>query len=188
MSNSSLNLTNHFLIAMPTMDDPNFFQAVIYICEHSESGALGIVINRPTTIKISEIFEQMKIKILNSTVNELPVLYGGPLHQERGFVIHRPFGEWRSSFTTSEEIVVTTSRDILEAIASAQGPQKMLIALGFAGWEAGQIEAELLKNIWLTCPADPSILFDTPFNERWQAAALLLGVNLQSLTGDVGHA
>jgi putative transcriptional regulator len=173
---------------MPAMDDPNFIQTVTYICEHNNTGALGIVINRPTTIRLTEILEQMDIHIDNQTVNDLPIFYGGPVHQERGFVIHRPFGEWRSSFATAEDIAVTTSRDILQAIAASEGPQKALIALGFAGWEEGQLEEELTKNIWLSCPADSKILFDTPYEIRWQAAASLLGVNISVISGDVGHA
>lgn len=187
-ANQPLNLSNNFLIAMPTMDDPNFFQTVTYICEHNESGALGIVINRPTTINLAEILEQMKIDVTNPNIDQLPVLYGGPVHQERGFVIHRPFGTWRASFLTADDIMVTTSRDILEAIAKTHGPDNMLIALGFAGWEAGQLEAELMKNIWLTCPAHADILFETPFAQRWHAAVSSLGIDIHSLTGDIGHA
>ena len=183
-----LNLTNHFLIATPTMDDPNFAQTVTYICEHNETGALGIVINRPTSIHLSEILKQLKIDVIEKKVDENPVLYGGPIHQERGFVIHHPFGEWRASFSTADDIVVTTSRDILDAIALNKGPGKMLIALGFAGWEAGQLEEELTKNIWLTCPANAEILFETPFAERWQKAAQIIGVNLSTFSGDIGHA
>ncbi|MGE3921287.1 MAG: YqgE/AlgH family protein [Gammaproteobacteria bacterium] len=188
MSGTSLNLTNNFLIAMPNMDDPTFIQSVTYICEHTDAGALGIVINRPTTIKLSEVLEQMQIKVSNLNVAETPILYGGPIHQERGFVIHPPFGEWRSSFATSDEVIVTTSRDILESIATTQAPEKLLIALGFAGWEAGQLEAELVKNTWLTCPANTHVLFDIPFTERWRAAASLIGVDFNALSGESGHA
>lgn len=188
MVNTQLNLSNHFLIALPMMDDPNFFQTVTYICEHNDSGALGIVINRPTSIKLSEVLQQMDIIITNPNLTESPILYGGPIHQERGFVIHRPFGVWRSSFATAEDIVVTTSKDILEAIAIEDGPQKLMIALGFAGWEPGQLEEELGKNIWLSCPATSNILFDVPFEQRWRAAGALLGINLNEISRDVGHA
>lgn len=188
MPETPLNLGNHFLIAMPSMDDPNFSQAVIYVCEHNESGALGLVINRPTNIHLMEVLSQLEIKIDNPLINELPILFGGPLHQERGFVIHRPSGTWRSSFTTSDEIVVTTSRDILEAIAKEEGPQEMLIVLGFAGWEAGQLEEEMSKNIWLCVPATSDIIFNTPFEQRWHAAVKLLGFDVNSISTDVGHA
>jgi putative transcriptional regulator len=188
MLENTLNLTNHFLIAMPTMDDPNFFQTVTYICEHTSAGALGIIINRPTTIKLTEILEQMNIKVAGESLNEQHILYGGPIHQERGFVIHPPFGSWRSSFHTSDLLSVTTSRDILEAIAENKGPSKMLVALGFAGWEAGQLEKEMSENIWLSCPANIDILFNTPFSDRWHAAAKLINIDLGSMSGDVGHA
>ncbi len=188
MADESTNFSNHLLIAMPNMDDPNFYQTVTYICEHNEYGALGIVINRPTTINLSEVFDQMEITSSHDQINLLPVLYGGPVHQERGFVIHRPFGKWRSSFETSDEISVTTSRDILEAIAEGRGPTDLIITLGYAGWGAGQLEEELQKNIWLCTPAQANILFDTPYENRWNAAAKLIGFDMNALSGDTGHA
>jgi len=188
MSDNVFTLGNHFLIAMPLMDDPNFAQTVTYICEHSEYGALGVVINRPTTIMLSEVLEQMDIKTTNPRANTVPILYGGPVHQERGFVIHRSFGLWRSSFETAKGITVTTSRDILQAIATQGGPDEILVTLGYAGWGAGQLEEELTNNLWLSGPADPEIIFEVPFEERWLRAASLLGVDIRSISGDMGHA
>lgn len=182
-------LTNHFLIAMPSMLDPHFIGTVTYIAEHNQDGALGIVINRPIEqLLLSEILKQMDI-ILKPNVINASIFYGGPVHQERGFVLHPPFGHWRSSFTPSEQIIITTSKDILEAIAINNGPEKSIIALGCAGWGAGQIEEEMKKNTWLSCEADPKIMFDMPYSERWQKAVNLLGIHdIHSLSGDVGHA
>lgn len=188
MSYTFTDLTNHFLIAMPGMNDPNFFQAVIYICEYNENGALGIVINHPTTIGLGEILRQMNIKYINPEMDHYPVLYGGPVHQERGFVIHKPFGTWRSSFAVDKDIVVTTSSDVLEAIAAKQGPKDAIITLGYAGWGEGQLEAELAQNIWLCSPATSVVLFEIPFEKRWHAAASSIGVDLNSISGDAGHA
>lgn len=188
MTEQETYLSNHFLIAMPTMDDPNFFQAVAYICEHTEDGAIGIVINKPTSVNIAEILTQMDIPIKNPDVHHLPVLYGGPVHPERGFVIHKPQGLWISSFNATTEIAITTSRDILQAIALNEGPKDMLISLGYAGWGAGQLEEELAKNSWLNCDASPEILFNTPYELRWKAALATLGIDANALSSEIGHA
>lgn len=181
-------LTNHFLIAMPRMTDQRFSQTVIYIAEHNKDGALGLVINRPTEVLLSEILKQMDIIIVPKVSNP-HVLYGGPLHQERGFVLHSPFGHWRSSFAPSDQINITTSKDILQAIASDQGPEKSLVTLGYASWGAGQLEEELATNTWLSCEADPDIVFNIPYAERWQKAAKLIGIeNIHTLSDDTGHA
>jgi putative transcriptional regulator len=182
------NLAHHFLIATPTMDDPNFQQSVTYICEHNESGVLGIIINRPTTLQLADILTQMEIPVYNHDINDLLVLSGGPTHQEKGFVLHQPFGRWRSSFEAADGIVVTTSKDILSAIANEQCPSNILITLGYAGWNPGQLEKELLNSYWLVCPADPKILFETPCEERWTRAASLLGIDIFSMVGYIGHA
>lgn len=181
-------LTNYFLIAMPGMLDPHFIRTVTYIAEHNKDGALGIVINRPTEVLLSEILKQMDIIITPKAANP-PVLYGGPLHQERGFVLHTPFGHWRSSFAPSDRINITTSKDILEAIANNVGPEKSLVTLGYASWGAGQLEEELTKNTWLSCEADPELVFNTPYAERWQKAAKLVGIqDIYTLTDYTGHA
>jgi putative transcriptional regulator len=182
------NLTNHFLIAMPQLADPNFFHTVTYICEHNKDGAMGIVINRPLDIELGEILGQMDLTTNNPTTSHQHIFLGGPVQQERGFVLHKPTGGWDSTMAITDEISITTSRDILSAIAQGQGPAEYLIALGYAGWGEGQLEREIVENAWLSGPASLPVLFDTPFEERWKAAAALLGVDLNLLSGDAGHA
>lgn len=181
-------LTNHFLIAMPQLADPNFFHTVTYICEHNSDGALGIVINRPLEMRLGEIFTHMNIDGATAQAADLPVYLGGPVQQERGFVLHQPPGDWESSLRITDTIAVTTSRDVLAAIADGTGPKRALVALGYAGWGAGQLEQEMADNAWLSGPADARILFDLPDQQRWHAAAALLGVDLNLLSGDAGHA
>ena len=182
-----LYFNNQFLIAMPMLMDPNFFRTVIYICEHNESGAIGITINRPLTVTLSDVLSQMNITSSNADVNGLPVLFGGPIHQERGFVIHQPVGNWRSSVVTADNLAVTTSQDVLEAIADEKGPEDYVISLGYSGWQPGQLEAEIANNYWLYCPVNTDILFHVPFGDRWMAAAALIGVDVNRLSNDVGH-
>jgi putative transcriptional regulator len=186
-TNNSLYLTNQFLIAMPLLTDPYFAHAVTYICEHNENGAIGIVINQPLELQLAEVFKQMEIEVSDTTIGGLPVLCGGPIHPERGFVLHTPSGTWRSSLEMSSEICVTTSRDILQAIAQNQGPQEMLISLGYASWTAGQLEQEIINNFWLTAPVSTDILFKLPFNERWEAAIRSIGIDLNKLSEIAGH-
>ncbi len=181
-------LTNQLLIAMPALGDPNFKRTVTLICEHNQDGALGIVINRPMTVKMGEIFEQLELSEPASEVAERHVLNGGPVQQERGFVLHHPDNEWESTLRVSDEIGVTTSRDILTAIASGDGPQESLVALGYAGWTAGQLEAEMQANAWLSVPASGEIIFSTPYDNRWQAAAQLVGVDIDRISSEAGHA
>ena len=184
----NINLNNHFLIAMPNLTDPYFTHAVTYICEHNANGAIGIVINQPLQVGLSEVFQQMEIETTDKEIGTLPVLCGGPVHPERGFVIHKPNGKWRSSIEMNNEIAVTTSRDILQAIADKKGPTEVVISLGYASWTAGQLEQEISNNFWLTAPADTEILFKLPFAERWHAAMGLLGIDPNFLTSDIGHA
>ena len=181
-------LANHFLIAMPALQDPNFFHGVTYICEHSDQGAMGIVINRPLDVGLGEILTQMDISSDDPGINARPVYLGGPVQNERGFILHRPPGKWENMLRTSPDIAVTSSRDILEAIAHGRGPEKSLVALGYAGWGAGQLEQELLDNAWISTPAESGIIFDLPDDQRWQAAAASAGVDLTRLSSDVGHA
>lgn len=181
-------LTNHFLIAMLALADPNFSRTVTFVCEHNEDGALGIVINRPTELRLAELLDHLEIDEIAAQVAERPVFLGGPVQRERGFVLHPPGGDWDSSLQISEEIALTTSRDVLAAIARVEGPQEYLIALGYAGWGPGQLEAELAENAWLSGPADARVIFDRPSSERWQAAASLLGVDLALLASGAGHA
>lgn len=181
-------LTNQFLIAMPAMDDSNFAQTVTLVCEHSERGALGIVINRPLPMTLGEVFDQLGLDATHSRVRDQTVLQGGPVQTERGFVLHTPAGKWDSTLPFSDRMHLTTSRDILDALAAGEGPQNAVIALGYAGWDAGQLEDELARNAWLTVDADERVLFATPVEQRWQAAARLLGVDLRALSSDAGHA
>lgn len=181
-------LTNHFLIAMPNLSDPNFSRTVTYICMHNEGGAMGIVINRPmNTVELGELLEHMKIEVTEPAVQHLPVFEGGPVKKELGFVIHEPLGHWDAMLSIDDSIGVTTSRDILGAIATGKGPRRVLIALGYAGWAAGQLERELADNAWLSTPADRQIIFSTPVEKRWQAAAAQLGIDLHLLSGEAGH-
>jgi len=181
-------LTNQFLIAMPGMDDPNFSQTVTLVCEHSERGALGIVINRPLTMDLGEVFAQLGLDAAQSRVSRQHVLHGGPVQTDRGFVLHTPGPGWESTLPVSERIHLTTSRDILDALADGRGPERAVVALGYAGWDAGQLEEEVARNAWLTAPADESLLFEVPVEDRWQAAGRLLGINLLHLSSDAGHA
>lgn len=181
-------LTNQFLIAMPTLGDPNFSHTVTYLCQHNAEGALGIVINRPANIGIQEILKQLHIKSYAEKVSTIQVFSGGPVQPERGFVIHTPNTVWDSTLVVSETIALTTSRDILEAVADGKGPDKILIALGYAGWGEGQLEKEINDNTWLNTPCAPDILFDTPIEQRWNEAAGQIGIDIKRLTMPAGHA
>jgi putative transcriptional regulator len=185
---SHMNLTNQFLIAMPSLEDPNFHGTVTYICAHNDEGAMGIVINRPLEIQLGELLQHLKIDVQDEDVNNAPVLQGGPVQTERGFVIHEPCGEWDSVMQTGESIGVATSHDILTAMATGNGPERAIVALGYAGWGAGQLEHEVLENAWLSAPVDSSIIFETSSEERWNAATRTLGVDPQHLVGQAGHA
>lgn len=181
-------LVNQFLVAMPSLNDANFHQSVIYICEHNAQSALGIVINKPTNMVLNDIFKQLSITAVDQHMGQQPVFQGGPVQIERGFVIHEPPGKWESTLILDQQLGVTSSRDVLACMARGQGPEKIFVALGYAGWGAGQLETELANNSWLSMPADSSIIFGTPVERRWQAAAQLIGVDLALLTGDAGHA
>jgi putative transcriptional regulator len=182
------SLTNQLLIAMPSLQDVNFAQTVTYICEHNENGAMGLIINRPTEIQVGEILEQMDMPAEESLSAGQTVLMGGPVQPERGFVLHSPVGHWEATMQVTDSIGVTTSRDVLAAIASNEGPASAIVTLGYAGWAAGQLEQELVNNSWLTTPVTREILFDLPFEQRWEAAAALLGIDLNLLSGEAGHA
>lgn len=183
-----VSFANHFLIAMPTLRDPNFARTVTLICEHSGEGAMGIVINRSTDLRLGDVLQQMEIDGSDSHNREMPVYVGGPVQNNRGFVVHEPLGSWESTLAVTPNLGVSTSRDILVALASNTGPQRFLLALGYAGWAAGQLEREIAENTWLSGPADHQILFDTPVESRWMAAAQHLGVDLTTLSGEAGHA
>lgn len=181
-------LANHLLIAMPALADPNFARGVTFLCQHNAEGALGIVVNRLSQFNLGDVLEQMDIHTDLTLLARSPVYSGGPVQMDRGFVLHEPCGQFDSSFRISDELCVTTSRDVLAAMAAGTGPRQSLVALGYAGWAAGQLEEEIRDNAWLSVPANPSILFDTPVEQRWQAAARLAGIDVRLMTDYAGHA
>lgn len=185
---TSGSLRDHFLIAMPGMHDSSFAHTVTYICEHSEKGAMGIVVNNVTPLLLGDIFTQMQLGRGKSEVRKQPVVAGGPVQVERGFVLHARDAGWQATLHVSPQISLTASRDIIEALAEGRGPDEFLIALGYAGWGEGQLEAEIAANTWLTLPADSQILFNTPFEQRWTAAAQPLGIDLNLISSVAGHA
>ncbi|MBY0574859.1 MAG: YqgE/AlgH family protein [Undibacterium sp.] len=188
----SLDLTNHFLIAMPTLNDPVFGGTVIYICEHNDGGAMGLVVNRPTDMTIADLFDRIELPlemIPNShPLGKNPVMFGGPVQADRGFVLHAPAGRFSSTLKVTDDISFTTSRDILESLALGEAPQRLLLSIGYAGWSAGQLEQEILDNGWLTVAADLHVLFDLPIEQRFNAAMKLLGFDPLMLASVAGHA
>lgn len=185
---SANQLTNQFLIAMPSLADPNFSQTVTYICDHNDEGAMGLVVNRPLDLEIDALLSHLDINAEQHRAGHIPIYQGGPVQTERGFVLHRDIGQWEATMEIFDDIALTMSQDIIEAIAHNEGPKDYLITLGYAGWGAGQLEEELAANAWLNGPADPDIIFDTPIEQRWTASAQHLGVELKNLSSDVGHA
>ncbi len=182
-------LSSQLLIAMPSLRDANFARSVTYVCQHGDEGAMGLQINRLSDYRLGDVLDQMLLTSDLQEVIDAPVLIGGPVQPERGFVLHTPGGDWESSFRVTETLSVTTSRDILIAMAEGTGPEHALVTLGYSGWSAGQIEQELKENAWLTTPATDQVLFKTPLENRWQASAALLGVSdLVQLTSYAGHA
>jgi putative transcriptional regulator len=184
----TVNLTHHFLIAMPAMMDPHFANSLTYVCEHSKDGALGIVVNKPIDMTLSTLFEQIDIPLDDAGLQESPVHFGGPVQVDRGFVLHRPLGNWQSTLAISDELGLTTSKDVLEAVGRGEGPKELLVSLGYAGWSAGQLEQELAQNAWLTVVADPHLLLGLPAEDRLPAAVRLRGSVFSRLSDDVGHA
>ena len=182
------SLCNQLLIAMPGMLDPNFSSTVTLVCEHNDEGALGIVINRPMEMKLEGLFEQLDVSDPDRSIADYPVLNGGPVAKERGFVLHNPGTDFESSVAVSDEVHLTLSRDVIDAMAAGDGPDKSLVALGYAGWEPGQLEAEMLANTWLTVPASPEVIFDVPFAKRWSVAAQTIGIDISKISSDAGHA
>ena len=184
----AIDLTHHFLIAMPNMVDPYFAKSLTYICEHNEQGALGVVVNRPIDLSLQALFERINLKLELRELHDIPVYFGGPVQTDRGFVLHKPVGEWHSTLNVRNSLGLTTSRDILEAVGKGDGPAKMLVTLGYSGWAAGQLEHELGQNAWLTVEAGEQIIFDLPAEEKLPAAMELLGVDFANLSEDTGHA
>jgi putative transcriptional regulator len=181
-------LAHQLLIALPALGDPHFARSVTLVCQHDAEGAMGVVVNRASEYTLGEVLQQMDIDCADDALRARPVLAGGPVHPERGFVLHDGAREWDSTLRISSDLAVTTSRDVLEAIASGEGPALALVALGCAGWGAGQLEQELIDNSWLTAPADREILFSLPLEARWQAAAGRIGVDMAHLADYSGHA
>jgi putative transcriptional regulator len=195
VNTSPINLTNQFLIAMPGMGDGTFAGTVIYLCEHTEKGALGLVINKPIDITLKSLFEKVELSLDRDDLAEVPVYFGGPVQTERGFVLHEPIsaegqegGPYNSSLKIEGGLEMTTSKDVLEAISSGAGPKKVLVTLGYSGWAAGKLEDEMSKNGWINVNAEPGIIFDTPVAQRYDKALSLLGIDVGMLSSDAGHA
>ena len=182
------SLSNQLLIAMPGMADPNFSTTVTLVCEHNSDGALGLIINRPLDLNLAGLFEHLDMPETDAALASHPVLMGGPVAHERGFVLHNPGDEFESSVRVSPDIQLTLSRDVIDALAAGAGPERSLIALGYAGWDAGQLESEMLNNAWLTVPASPEVVFDMPFADRWSAAAQSIGIDISKMSAHAGHA
>ena len=187
-----IDLTNQFLIAMPGMADETFEGTVVYLCEHNEKGALGLVINKPIAIKLKNLFEKIELALDRRELGEQPVFFGGPVQTERGFVLHEKLAEgephYNSTLSIPGGLEMTTSKDVLEALAQGEGPTRVLVTLGYSGWGAGQLEAELGRNGWLTVNADPAVIFDTPIDKRYDRAVGLLGIDPRMLSQQAGHA
>jgi putative transcriptional regulator len=192
MPGDRIDLTNQFLIAMPGMVDETFAGSVVYLCEHTEKGALGLVINKPIDIKLRNLFEKVELKLDRAELAEQPVYFGGPVQTERGFVLHEKIGDgptpYNSTLSIPGGLEMTTSKDVLEALAEGAGPSKVLVTLGYSGWQAGQLEEEIGRNGWLTVGADPKVIFDTPIEQRYERALSLLGIDPHMLSQEAGHA
>jgi putative transcriptional regulator len=190
---SSINLTNQFLIAMPGMADGTFSGAVVYMCEHTDKGALGLVINKPIDIKLKNLFEKVDLPLDREELADLPVYFGGPVQTERGFVLHERLSDEGGHYNSSlaipgGELEMTTSKDVLEALSNGAGPKKVFVTLGYSGWSAGQLEEEIGRNGWLTVEAEPGIIFETPAEARYERALALLGIDPRMLSQEAGHA
>ena len=191
MAPSTLNLANHFLIAMPSMQDPIFGGAVVYVCEHNDKGVLGVVINKPTDMTMDVLFERIDLKVADSVQEQVasaPIMFGGPVQDDRGFVLHTPGARYSSSLAVTDEVAFTTSIDVLESVAAGDGPQRLLVSIGYAGWSPGQLEDEISRNGWLTVGADANVMFDLPIEQRYTAAIKLLGIDPMMLASEAGHA
>jgi len=192
MSSDAINLTNQFLIAMPGMAGDAFAGSVVYLCEHTPKGALGLVINKPIDIKLKNLFEKVELSLDRDDLADAPVFYGGPVQTERGFVLHERIdgdgGHYNSSLQIPGGLEMTTSKDVLEALSSGGGPRRLLVTLGYSGWGAGQLEEEIKRNTWINVDAAPEIIFDTPIAQRYDKALSLLGIDARMLSQEAGHA
>ena len=191
MATSRIDLTNQFLIAMPGMEGDTFAGTVVYLCEHTEKGALGLVINKPIDIKLRNLFEKVELSLDRKDLAEQPVYFGGPVQTERGFVLHERLGEespYTSTLAIPGGLEMTTSKDVLEAMSNGAGPRRVLVTLGYSGWGAGQLEDEIGRNAWLTVNASPEVIFETPIEQRYEKALSLLGIDPRMLSQEAGHA
>lgn len=188
MSLIPTRFSNQLLIALPALDDPNFARSVALICQHDEDGAMGVVLNRASEYSLGDVLAQMNLEARDPALAGQVVLNGGPVHPERGFVLHDGARQWDSTLAIGDGLALTTSRDILEAMAEGKGPEHIVVALGCAGWGAGQLEYELGENSWLTAPVDNELLFEVPLERRWQAAGGRIGVDITRITDYSGHA
>ena len=187
---NTIDLTNHFLIAMPGMADPRFSKSLTFICEHTAQGAIGLIVNKPIELTLAKLFDQVEISLPPDKIGlrETNVLFGGPVLVDRGFVLHQPLGDWNSTLKVNDDTGLTTSKDILEAISQGRGPERILVTLGYAGWGPGQLEDELGRNGWLSIRADTDLMFGLPYSARLTAAMGMLGLNYGNLSDAVGHA
>ena len=195
MARAPVNFTNQFLIAMPSLREGTFAGTVIYLCEHTDKGALGLVINKPIDITLKNLFEKVELSLDRPELAESPVYFGGPVQTERGFVLHESLGgedgdggHYNSSLRIPGGLEMTTSKDVLEALSNGAGPKKVLVTLGYSGWGAGQLEDEMSRNGWINVGAEPGIIFDTPFEQRYDKALSLLGIDANMLSQEAGHA
>lgn len=184
----AVNLTDNFLIAMPAMADPYFAQSLVYVCEHNENGALGIIVNRPIDMNLASLFEKIELPLEHQELSDLPVYFGGPVQLDRGFVLHRPVGQWQSTLTVNGDVGLTSSRDILVAVGEAGKPDEFIVTLGYAGWGAGQLENEIQENGWLHCAADTELIFGTEVETKYDRALRKIGINPAMLSSEAGHA
>jgi len=194
---ASINLTHHFLIAMPGLEDETFSKSVVYMCEHNTKGAMGLIINKPGSISLRHLFDKVELPLRRDDLMQSQVLHGGPVQTERGFVLHDPMvldnkdkdeAIYASTLSVPGGLAMTTSRDVLEALSNGSGPRRVLVTLGYASWGEGQLESEIGENSWLTVEADPSVIFDTPLEQRYERALSLLGLQPWMLSPDAGHA
>jgi putative transcriptional regulator len=187
-SMSAMDLCRQFLIAMPAMADPVFAKTLVFVCDHNEQGAMGVIVNRPLGMDMRTLFKQVDIDLKRIELAEQEIYFGGPVQTDRGFVLHQPLGNWQSTMAVEDDLGLTTSKDVLSAVGEGGGPDRMFISLGYAGWEAGQLEVELAQNAWLTVDADIEVIFSLPAEQRYEAALKLLGVDMAMLSDTAGHA
>lgn len=183
-----INLSRQFLIAMPAMADPIFAKSLVFVCDHNEQGAMGVIVNRPLGMDMQTLFLQVDIELQRTELAEQAVYFGGPVQTDRGFVLHQPLGNWQSTLAVEDDLGLTTSKDVLTAVGGGGGPDRLFVSLGYAGWEAGQLEGEMAQNAWLSVEADIEVIFSMPSEQRYDAALKLLGIDMAMLSDTAGHA